>query len=95
MPAALAGQLRPNMVVQVRIQNYQRQAVPVLPVDAVQKDETNSFVYVVEGGKAARRIIQTGKTYNGRVEVTSGLKADDKVITGGYQNLSEGQAVSL
>ncbi len=95
VPAALAGKLRPNMVAQVRIQNYQRQAVPVLPVDAVQKDETNSFVYVVEGGKAMKHIVQTGKTYNGKVEILSGLKADDKAITGGYQNLNEGQAVSL
>ena len=95
VPAALGSQLRPNMVAQVRIQNYQRQAVPVLPVDAVQKDETNSFVYVVTDGKAARRIIKTGKTYNGKVEITDGLKAADKVITGGYQNLEAGQAVSL
>ena len=95
VPAALAGQLRPNMVVQVRIQNYQRQAVPVLPVDAVQKDETNSFVYVVEGGKAVKRVVQPGKTYNGKVEIATGLKAEDKVITGGYQNLEAGQAVSL
>ncbi|WP_310396806.1 efflux RND transporter periplasmic adaptor subunit [Hymenobacter sp.] len=90
-----ARQLRPNQVAQVRIQNYATASVPVLPVDAVQKDETNSFVYVVQGGKATKRIIKTGKTYNGKVEVNDGLKTDDKVITGGYQNLNEGQAVSL
>ena len=95
VPARLAGQLRPNQVAQVRIQNYRAPSVPVLPVDAVQKDETNSFVFVVEGGKAAKRIIQLGKTYNGKVEVSAGLKADDKVITAGYQNLNEGQAVSM
>jgi len=95
VPAKYAGQLRPNQVAQVRIQNYRTQSVPVLPVDAVQKDETNSFVFVVQGGKAMKRIIKTGKTYNGKVEVSSGLKADDKVITAGYQNLNEGQTVSL
>jgi len=42
-----------------------------------------------------KRIVKTGKTYNGKVEVSSGLKADDKVITAGYQNLNEGQTVSL
>ena len=95
VPAKYAGQLRPNQVAQVRIQNYAAKSVPVLPVDAVQKDESNSFVYVVEGGKAAKRIIRTGKTYNGKVEIASGLKADDKVITAGYQNLNEGQSISL
>lgn len=95
VPAKLARQLRPNQVAQVRIQNYAAASVPVLPVDAVQKDETNSFVYIVEGGKAAKRVIKTGKTYNGKVEIAQGLKADDKVITAGYQNLNEGQAVSI
>ena len=95
VPGKYAGQLRPNQVAQVRIQNYRAASVPVLPVDAVQKDETNSFVFVVQGGKAVKRIVKTGKTYNGKVEVSSGLKADDKVITAGYQNLNEGQTVSL
>ena len=95
VPAKYAGQLRPNQVAQVRIRNYHTQNVPVLPVDAVQKDETNSFVYLVQDGKAVKRIIKTGKTYNGKVEISEGLKADDKVITAGYQNLNEGQVVSL
>ena len=95
VPAKYAGQLRPNQVAQVRIRNYRTQNVPVLPVDAVQKDETNSFVYLVQDGKAVKRIIKTGKTYNGKVEISEGLKADDKVITAGYQNLNEGQVVSL
>ncbi|GAB3240359.1 efflux RND transporter periplasmic adaptor subunit [Hymenobacter seoulensis] len=94
-----AGQLRPNMVANVRIQNYDRPNATVLPVDLVQKDEQNSFVLVVseKGGQkvAAKRIIQTGNTYNGKVEVTGGLQNGDQVISAGYQNLNEGQVVSL
>ncbi|MBX0292747.1 efflux RND transporter periplasmic adaptor subunit [Hymenobacter sp. HSC-4F20] len=94
-----AGKLRPNMVVNVRIQNYDRQNATVLPVDLVQKDEQNSYVLVVsdKGGQkvAAKRIIQVGNTYNGKAEVTSGLQPGDQVISAGYQNLNEGQTVSL
>jgi RND family efflux transporter MFP subunit len=94
-----AGQLRPNMVANVRIQNYDRQNATVLPVDLVQKDEQNSYVLVVsdKGGKkvAAKRVIQTGQTYNGKVEVTGGLQAGDQVISAGYQTLNEGQLVTL
>ncbi|TGE17202.1 efflux RND transporter periplasmic adaptor subunit [Hymenobacter elongatus] len=93
------AQLRPNMVATVRIQNYDRANATVIPVDLVQKDEQNSYVYVVEqkGSQkvAAKRIIQTGQTYNGKVEVTTGLKQNDQVISAGYQNLNEGQLVSL
>ena len=94
-----AARLSPNMVATVRIQNYDRQNATVLPVDLVQKDEQNSYVLVVEqkdGRKvAAKRVIQTGNTYNGRVEITQGLKPNDQVISAGYQNLNEGQVVSL
>ncbi|WP_286130615.1 efflux RND transporter periplasmic adaptor subunit [Solirubrum puertoriconensis] len=94
-----AQQLRPNMVATVRIQNYNKPQTTVLPVDLVQKDEENSYVFVVEdkGGKkvAAKRVVQTGATYNGRTEITSGLKANDQVISAGYQNLNEGQTVAL
>ncbi|MCC2546070.1 efflux RND transporter periplasmic adaptor subunit [Hymenobacter sp. BT175] len=96
---AKVGSLRPNMIATVRIQNYDRQNATVLPVDLVQKDEQNSYVYVVaqkDGQKiATKRIIQTGNTYNGKVEVTSGLTPNDQVISAGYQNLNEGQVLSL
>ena len=94
-----AADLRPNMVATVRIQNYAAANATVIPVDLVQKDETNSYVYVVgqEGGKAVakKRVIKTGNTYNGKVEVTSGLTAEDKIISAGYQNLNEGQRVAV
>ncbi|MCC3153691.1 efflux RND transporter periplasmic adaptor subunit [Hymenobacter sp. BT770] len=99
LTGAKAANLRPNMVATVRILNYDRPNATVIPVDLVQKDEQNSYVYVVgqEGSKsvAKRRIIKTGNTYNGKVEVTSGLTPNDKVISAGYQNLNEGQVVSL
>jgi len=99
LPGNQAGKLRPNMVATVRIQNYGQANATVLPVDLIQHDEENAYVLVVnrEGGKtvAAKRVIKTGQTYNGKQEVTSGLKAGDEVISGGYQNLNEGQALKI
>jgi membrane fusion protein (multidrug efflux system) len=99
LPGNKAGQLRPNMIATVRIQNYDRPNATVLPVDLVQKDEQNSYVYVVsqDGAKtvAKKRVIKTGNTYNGKVEITSGLTTDDKVISAGYQNLNEGQTIAV
>ncbi|OGX85669.1 efflux transporter periplasmic adaptor subunit [Hymenobacter glacialis] len=91
--------LRPNMVATVRIQNYAATNATVIPVDLVQRDEQNSYVYVVgkSGGKttAEKRIIKTGNTYNGKVEVTSGLTAADQIISAGYQNLNDGQPIAV
>ncbi|MBD2770356.1 efflux RND transporter periplasmic adaptor subunit [Hymenobacter sp. BT664] len=96
---AKAPDLRPNMVATVRILNYSRPNATVIPVDLVQKDEQNSYVYVVgqQAGKpvAQKRIIKTGATYNGKVEVTSGLAANDQVISAGYQSLNEGESLAV
>jgi len=99
LPAGQASKLRPNMVASVRIQNYGSNNTTVLPVDLIQHDEENAYVLVVnrDGGKtvAAKRIIKTGQTYNGKQEITSGLKPGDEVISAGYQNLNEGQLLKI
>jgi membrane fusion protein (multidrug efflux system) len=99
LPSNQASKLRPNMVATVRIQNYGQSNATVLPVDLIQHDEENAYVLVVnrEGGKAvaAKRIIKTGQTYNGKQEITSGLKSGDEVISAGYQNLNEGQLLKI
>ena len=50
-------------------------------------------MWVVEGGKAHRKVITMGKTLGNRIEVLSGLDKDDRVITNGYQKVSEGTIV--
>jgi membrane fusion protein, multidrug efflux system len=90
----LAQGLRPNMVAVVRVQDYSKKGAIVVPVDVVRHDEKDTFVYVADGGKATKRVVKTGATYGGQTEIVGGLNAGDEVITGGYQNLSEGQAVA-
>lgn len=89
--------LRPNMVAVVRIQDYENKGVVTLPVNLVQKDEKSSYVYVAQkkgnAYVATRKEIETGMNYGGTVEVLSGLAANDKVITAGYQSVNEGQPV--
>lgn len=90
----LARHLRPNMVAVVRVQDYTKKAAVTVPVDVVRHDEKDAFVFVADGGKATKRIVKTGASYGGQTEIVSGLNPGDDVITGGYQNLSEGQAVA-
>ncbi|RZK88590.1 MAG: efflux RND transporter periplasmic adaptor subunit, partial [Hymenobacter sp.] len=99
LPAGQASKLRPNMVASVRIKNYGKSNATVLPVDLVQHDEENDYVLIVnkKGGQpvAQKRVIKVGQTYNGQVEVTSGLQDGDQVISAGYQNLNDGQLVKV
>src|SRR5688572_557892 len=91
--------LNPNMIAVVKINDYSQESATVLPVNLIQKDETSSYVYVVEekGGKkiATRRTVTTGQNYKDKIEVLSGISANDKVVSSGYQNLNEGQPVSF
>jgi multidrug efflux pump subunit AcrA (membrane-fusion protein) len=44
---------------------------------------------------AERRKVKQGLSYNGNVEIVSGLNAGDKIITTGYQDLNQGDALII
>lgn len=91
--------LKPNQSVVMRILDYAADSALVIPVNMVQSDEKNKYVYVMEklsNGKsvAKKKPIQIGEMYGQYIEVKTGLAAGEQLITEGYQNLYEGQLVS-
>ena len=90
--------LKPNQSAVVKILDYSAPAAVVIPVNTVQSDEKNKYVYVLEKnskGKsiAKKKIINIGDVYGELVEIKAGLTAGEQLITEGYQNLYEGQLV--
>ena len=89
--------LLPGMVASVQFvavpQQQPEQAM--LPVTAVQKKADGSlFVWTVAKDSTAHRTAVTiGRTYGNRVVIGSGLGHSDRVVTEGYQKLSEGTKV--
>ena len=69
--------------------------VPSIPVTAVQKNADGSlFVWKVEKDSTAHRTaVSIGETMGNRIAITSGLSPDQRVVTEGYQKLSEGTKV--
>ena len=91
--------LKPNQSVVMHILDYSSSRAVVIPVNTLQSDETNKFVYVMEQKDkgvfvATRKTVQTGEVYGDKVEIKSGLKAGEQLITSGYQNLYEGQVIT-
>lgn len=84
---------RPNMLTVLKITDYKNNNAIVLPINTVQKAENGDYVFVVENGKAKRVTVTSGKTSEGKVEILSGLKVGDKVITSGSQELNDGDLV--
>lgn len=92
--------LKPNQSLVMKIMDYSSLNAIVIPVNMVQTDEKNKYVYVMEklsNGKmiAKKKIINLGEVYGEKVEVKTGLMAGEQLITEGYQNLYEGQVVSI
>jgi multidrug efflux pump subunit AcrA (membrane-fusion protein) len=66
-----------------------------LPVTAVRKNTDGTlFVWTIDKDSAAHRTAVTiGQTLGNRVEIVSGLSENQRVVTEGYQKLSEGTEV--
>ncbi len=91
--------LKPNQTAVVKILDYAAANAIVIPVNVVQTDEKGKYVYVTQklsNGKtiASKRNIIIGEVYGAGVEIKSGLKTGDLLITEGYQDLYEGQQVN-
>lgn len=86
---------RPNMLAVLKIVDYQNPKAIVIPISALQKSESGDFVFVAVNNIAKKVVVKTGKTYEGKVEILSGLKVGDKLITAGAQNLNEDDTVKF
>jgi len=76
--------LRPGQFARVVLGTDRQQGTAVLlPEQAMMQDGDTRFVYTIVDGKAKRVEIKTGQRVPGKVEVVSGLKAGDQVITAG------------
>lgn len=90
-------EMRANMIAVLKINDYKAVDAVAIPVNLVQKALNDHFVYVAveEKGKkfSMKRIVTLGRNYNGMVEIISGLKPGDLLITTGYQDLFENSPI--
>jgi membrane fusion protein, multidrug efflux system len=89
-------EFHPNMVTRLKINDYTSSApVIVIPVRVIQSSGLGEkYVYAADGTKAVKKVIKTGREYNGRVEVLQGLTAGDLMVTQGFENINEGDGIS-
>ena len=86
----------------LRTGQFGRVSVPVEEVklllvskDAVMKRGQMELVFVAKNGKAALRLVKTGKVLDGRVEVLSGLEEGEQVVISDVAKLADGQPVTI
>jgi len=93
------GAARPNQIARIQIQDYAVANTIAIPVNTVQTDEKGKYVFVAvqEAGRtvARKKSIGVGELNGQLIEVKVGLNAGDQLITEGFQNLYEGQVISI
>lgn len=89
------AKLSPNMSCRMMIESYERGNAIVIPISVVQKTSQGNMVFLANGNAARETPVSLGRTYNGMVEITSGLSAGDRVIVEGYQDLESGEAIVM
>lgn len=87
------SKLRPNMSCKMKIANYENSNAIVIPVSVIQKTAAGDMVYIADGNKAKSVPVKIGRMSNGLAEVLSGLNEGDKLITEGYEELDNGEAI--
>lgn len=90
------GELKPGFFAEVTLTGEERKNALVIPEGAIQASERGFVTYVVEDGKAKLRPIQQGlRTGTGIVEILSGLKPGETVVTEGSDRLADGIPVEV
>ncbi|HEY5643677.1 MAG TPA: efflux RND transporter periplasmic adaptor subunit [Woeseiaceae bacterium] len=87
--------IKPGMFGRMSIVYDRHENVLQIPRSALVEDMGESSVFVVADNKAERRPVQVGYGNNGMVEITFGLKDDDRVVTVGQIGLKPGATVSV
>ena len=89
------GLLKPGMFATVRIITEQRPQTLIVPKKALVLETDEDDVFLIEDGKVRRIAVELGFFEGEQVEIVSGLKEGEQVVTVGHDGLKDGSAVRL
>lgn len=90
------GELKPGFFAEVTLASETRKGALVIPEGAIQASDQGFVTYVVQGDKAWIRPVAIGlRTGTGVVEILSGVKAGEIVVTEGSDRLADGVPVQV
>jgi len=87
--------LRPGMFVKADIVTSRKDSSIVIPKNIILSRQRGKTVFVVDRGVAEERIIETGLENLTETEVIRGLSRNERVVTGGFETLSNRSKVKI
>ena len=92
---AATRDIRPGFLARVTFSLDPRGDVLLVPASAVVDAAAGAAVFRVKDGTASRTSVRRGDTYQGRVEILSGLSPGDTIVIAGNQELRDGASVRI
>ncbi|THC46160.1 efflux RND transporter periplasmic adaptor subunit [Massilia sp. Mn16-1_5] len=91
------NKLFPSQFVNLRLEVRTIEDAVVVPVNAIRHGANGDFVYVLnpQAKTVALRTVTRGQAFGDKVQVATGLKAGEQVITEGADRLKDGAKVTL
>jgi len=88
-----------NMMAILKIADYKALNSLSIPVNLVQNSDEGEYIFIAfkDGNKsvAKKKMIKTGKLSGNDIEVLSGLKNNDLIISVGFQGLNDGDEILI
>ena len=90
-----ARNLTMGFLARVRFGLAPRENILMIPSTALIETVGQPAVFLLRGTSVSRRSVQRGNTYEGRVEIVSGLTVGDSVVVAGQNMLRDGATVRI
>jgi multidrug efflux pump subunit AcrA (membrane-fusion protein) len=91
--------VKPNQIALIKVKDYSAPAAIAIPLNILQNDDKGKFVMVAvtENGKliARKRPVNIGMLNGDLLEIKTGLKEGDVLVTEGFASIYEGQQLTV
>ncbi|MEW5960392.1 MAG: efflux RND transporter periplasmic adaptor subunit [Chloroflexota bacterium] len=94
-PVDAEGQLRSGMYANALLLIDEKKDTLLVSRDAVTTVNDHQIVYVVNGNTVEAREVTTGLVNDGQIEILTGLKQGETVVTAGQPNLTDGAKIEV
>ena len=88
------GRLKPGFFATARIEQAARPGI-LVPATAVRTLAGTARVFIVNGDRVEERIVIAGQAVGERIEITSGVKAGERLAASNVEQLVDGVRVAL
>jgi RND family efflux transporter MFP subunit len=91
--------VKPNQIALIKVKDYSAPSAIAIPLNILQNDDKGKFVMVAvtENGKliARKRPVNIGMLNGDLLEIKTGLKEGDVLVTEGFASIYEGQQLTV